>query len=138
MKKIFLFLLILPAAFFISCTEENDVITPYSNTPVVAHTENAFAYTLVAHNYSATADYNIDFNLDSLAYSLVISNFKSGDGEVAVEMQPQSSYVYAEELNSNKVISFTQNDVGVPRKVHFEFDNFSGTISFSLAKGNGN
>ena len=138
MKKIFLTLLLLPAILFISCTEENEIITPYSNTPVVAHTQNAFAYTLVAHNYSATADYNINFNSDSLAYSLVISNFKSGDGEVAVFMQAPSSYVYAEELNSNKVISFTQNDVGVPRKVHFEFDNFSGTISFSLAKANGN
>lgn len=138
MKKKYLTLLLTLLIFIVSCTDENEIVTPYSNTPVVAYTQNAFAYTLVAHNYSATADYDIDFNSDSLAYSLVISNYKSGDGQVAVFMQPQSSYVYAEQLNSNKVISFTQNGISVPRKIHFEFDNFSGSISFSLAKSNGN
>jgi hypothetical protein len=138
MKNIYLSLFTLPLLFTFGCAKDNDIITPYSNIPVVAYTQNAFAYTLVAHNYSATADYDIDFNSDSLAYSLVISNYKSGDGQVAVFMQPQSSYVYAEQLNSNKVISFTQNGISVPRKIHFEFDNFSGSISFSLAKSNGN
>ena len=138
MKKIFYSLIILPIIFIVSCTEKNDIVTPYSNTPVVAYTQNAFAYTLAANNYTSTFSYDVSFNSDSLAYSLVVSGYKSGDGVLTVFMEPQSSYAYSEQLKSNKVISFTQNGVGTPRKVQLEFNNFSGSISFSLARSNGN
>lgn len=138
MKKIFITLLLLPTILFISCTEENEIVTPYSNTPVVAFTQNAFAYTLVANNYTSNTSYDISFDSDSLAYSLIVSGYKSGDGVLTVLMEPQSSYVYSEQLKSNKVISFTQNGVGMPRKIQIEFNNFTGTLSFSLAKSNSN
>jgi len=123
---------------FFSCTEENEIVTPYSNIPVVAFTQNAFAYTLVANDYSSNTSYDISFDSDSLAYSLIISGYKSGDGILTVFMEPQSSYVYSEQLKSNKVISFTQNGVGTPRKIQLEFNDFSGTVNFSLSKNNNN
>lgn len=43
---------------------------------------------------------------------------------------------FQEQLNSNKVITFTDTVSQVPDYIHVEFHNFSGTISFSLAKTN--
>lgn len=138
MKKIYLSILTILILLTLSCTKDNDILTPYSNTPVVAHTQNAFAYTLVAQNYSATANYNVNFTSDSLAYSLVISGYSSGNGLLRVGKLISSSYIYLEQLNTNKVVAFTDTNSQAPEYIHFEFYNFSGTISFSLAKSNGN
>ena len=136
MARSFLFVLIIQTTLFISCTEKNEIVTPYSNTPVVANTQNAFAYTIVAHNYSVTADYNLNFSSDSLAYSLVISGYSSGNGLLRVGKLIKSSYIYQEQLNSNKVVAFTDTVSHVPDYIHLEFNNYSGSISFSLAKNN--
>ena len=125
--------------YFIACTEDTGVNPPNSNSPVIASTQNAFAYTLVANSFSDNKEFDLDFTSDSLAYSLVVTGYKAGNGSLTVEMNASSSYIFSEPLQSNKVIAFTQTNHGIPEKFKIVFNDFTGTLNFALAKsGSGN
>lgn len=135
MKIVLLISFLVIAAYFAGCTEDTTVNPP--NTPVIASTSNAFAYTLAANSYSANSEYELSFTTDSLAYSIIVSGYMSGNGSLTI-MDSNNLNVYAESLQSNKVVAFTQTNHGIPKKVKLVFNGFSGTFNFALAKSTPN
>ena len=138
MKNKLIISLLVISVYFTGCTDDDIVNQSYYNTPVISKTKNVVAYTLVANSYSSTAEYDLTFTSDSLAYSLIFSNYSSGNGSLTVQMNASSSYMFVESLNSNKVIFLTDANHGIPEKVKLIFDHFTGTLNFSLAKSNSN
>ena len=137
MKYLSLIFLLILTFCFAACTEDTSVNSENSNTPVIASTQNAFAYTLVANSFSNNTEFDLDFTSDSLAYSLVVTGYKSGNGSIAV-IDSNSSNIYSETLQSNKVIAFTQTNHGIPKKFKIALNGFTGTLVFSLARSNSN
>ncbi len=137
MKKVLLLLAILTVIYFAGCTDDEIVKPPYYNTPAMSKTTDAFAYTLTAEYFTSTAGYDVTFTSDSLAYSLIISSYFSGIGNLDVK-DSSGAILYSEILQGNKVISFTQTDLGIPKIIHIDFDHFTGSINFALAKSNSN
>ena len=137
MKKKLLLLVVLTSFYFFSCTEDESVNPGYYNTPVVSKTTNALAYTLLADYYTQTATYDLNFTSDSLAFSLIITNYFSGIGNLELK-DTSGAIIYSESLQGNKVISFTQANQGIPKFLHLDFDSFTGKINIALAKSSGN
>jgi hypothetical protein len=134
MKKVLFIFLLTFAVYLTGCTDDDDINSSNYNSPVISKTTNALAYSLVADSYTSSEEYDVTFTSDSIAYSLIISGYSSGNGTLIVQMNASSSYVFAESLNGNKVISFTNSNYGIPEKVKLAFDHFSGTVNFALAK----
>lgn len=137
MKKVFLILLLSLTVYLTGCTDDETVNPSYYNTPVISKTTDALAYSLVADSYTQTAGYNLTFTSDSLAYSLIIANYFSGIGSLRIK-DSSGTIIYQETLQGNKVISFTENDQGIPQKFEIDFDHFTGTLNFALAKSHSN
>ena len=137
MKKLLLISFLVIAAYFAGCKEDTTVNPPYSNTPIIASTNNAFTFTLAANSYSANVEYELSFTTDSLAYSIIVSGFSSGSGSLTM-MDSNSSNIYVETLRGNKVVAFTQTNHGIPKKVKLVFNGFSGTFNFALSRSNTN
>ena len=139
MKKGLLIFLLAFAIYFTGCTDDDDSVnSSYYNTPVISKTTDALAYSLVAESYTQTAGYNLIFTSDSLAYSLIITNYFSGIGSMRIK-DTSGTVIYEETLQGNKILSFTQTDIGIPGKFEIDFDRFTGTVNFALAKsGSGN
>lgn len=137
MKKKLLLFVILTSLYFFSCTEDDFVNTSYHNTPVISKTTNALSYNLLADYYTQTATYDLNFSSDSIAFSLILTNYFSGIGNLELK-DTSGAIIYAETLQGNKIISFTQADQGIPKYLHLDFDRFTGKINIALAKSSGN
>jgi hypothetical protein len=137
MKKILSFAFLAIAVFLVGCTEDEPSNPGYYNTPVVSKTTNAFAYSVSAEYYTSTAEYDLQFGSDSLAYSLIISSYFSGVGSIQLKDSTGTS-IFEETLQGNKIIAFTQSDQGIPVRIQINFDSFTGTVVFSLARVNSN
>ncbi len=129
------------AGLFISillfgCKDEI-VKPPDYNTPAVTKTTNAFAYTLTAEYYTQTATYDLNFSSDSLAVSLIITNYFSGIGNLELK-DTSGAVIFTEILQGNKVISFTQANQDIPKLLHVDFDRFTGKLSIALTKSSNN
>ena len=135
MKKVLLIPLLVFTVYFLGCDEDNSLNPTYSNIPVIASTSNAFAFTLVANSYSADHEYELSFTTDSLAYSIIVSVYSSGNGSVTI-LDSNGSNIHAESLQGNKVVAFTQTNHGIPKKVKLAFNRFSGTFNFALSRSN--
>jgi hypothetical protein len=105
-----------------------------SNIPVIANAPNAFAFTLAAHSYTATVEYDLAFTTDTLSYSMTIMGQSAGTGSLRVT-DASSAIVCADSSLKNTIAAFTQNGKGVPRKIKLSFTGYSGSISFALARG---
>jgi hypothetical protein len=132
MKKVLFIFLLAFAVYLTGCTDD-DINSSYYNTPVISKTTDALAYSLVADYYTQTAGYNLTFTSDSIAYSLIIANYFSGIGSLRIK-DTSGTIIYEEILQGNKVISFTETDQGIPQKFEIDFDHFTGSINFALAK----
>ena len=139
MKKVLFIFLLAFVLYLTGCTDDDDSVnSSYYNTPVISITTDALAYSLVAESYTQTAGYNLTFTSDSLAYSLIITNYFSGIGSLRIK-DTSGTIIYEETLQGNKILSFTQTDNGIPGKFEIDFDRFTGTVNFALAKnGSGN
>lgn len=133
MKKKILLVGILSAFSFFGCTEDEIVKPSYYNTPVISKTTNAFVYTLWADYYIQTATYDFNFNSDSSAFSLIITNYFSGIGNLELK-DTSGAIIYSETLQGNKVISFMQANQVIPKLLHVDFDRFRGKINIALVK----
>ena len=65
----------------------------------------------------------------------IITNYFSGIGSLRIK-DTSGTVIYEETLQGNKILSFTQTDNGIPDKFEIDFDRFTGTINFALAKSN--
>ncbi|MBK7630883.1 MAG: hypothetical protein IPJ23_09300 [Ignavibacteriales bacterium] len=137
MKKILSLIFLTLIVYLPGCTDDNSVNPGYYNTPVISKTTDALAYSLVADTYTSTAGYNLTFTSDSLAYSLIITNYFSGNGSLRIK-DSSGSILYEETLQGNRVNSFVETAPGIPQKFEIDFDHFTGTLNFALAKSNSN
>ncbi|MBE0550769.1 MAG: hypothetical protein IH619_00115 [Ignavibacterium sp.] len=139
MKKVLFIFLLAFAVYLTGCTDDDDDInSSYYNTPVISKTTDALAYSLAADYYTQTAGYNLSFTSDSLAYSLIIANYFSGIGSLRIK-DTSGIIIYEETLQGNKVYTITETGNGIPGKFEIDFDRFTGTVNFALAKsGSGN
>lgn len=123
--------------YLVGCTDDTALNPSNSNTPVVSKTSNAFSYTLASDFFTSIAEYDLLFTSDSLAFSLIVSRYFSGSGMLTIK-DSSGANIYSESLQGNKVISFTQTGVGIPKKAQLEFDRYTGTVVFALARSNSN
>lgn len=138
MKKVLIIFMLALTFYITGCTDDDDSVnSSYYNTPVISTTTDALAYSLVAESYTQTAGYNLTFTSDSLAYSLIVTNYFSGIGSMRIK-DTSGTVIYEETLQGNKILSFTQTDDGIPRMFEIDFDRFTGTVNFALAKSNSN
>jgi hypothetical protein len=134
MKKGLLIFLLTFSVYLAGCTNDDDSVnSSYYNTPVISTTTDALAYSLVAESYTQTAGYNLTFTSDSIAYSLIITNYFSGIGSLRIK-DTSGTVIYEETLQGNKVFTFTEANNGIPKKFEIDFDQFTGTVNFALAK----
>lgn len=133
MKKVLSLFLLVLTVYISGCTDDDSVNPSYYNSPVISKTKNALAYSLIAEYYTQTAGYNLSLTSDSLAYSLIIANYFSGIGSLRIK-DTSGTIIYEETLQGNKVISFMEADNGIPGKFEIDFDRFTGTVNFALAK----
>ena len=134
MKKVLFIFFLAFAVYLTGCTDDDDSVnSSYYNTPVISTTTDALAYSLVAESYTQTAGYNLSFTSDSLAYSLIIANYFSGIGSLRIK-DTSGTIIYEETLQGNKVYTITESDNGIPGKFEIDFDRFTGTVNFALAK----
>ena len=137
MKKVLFIFLLAFVLYLTGCTDDDDDInSSYYNTPVISKTTDALAYSLVADYYTQTAGYNLSFTSDSLAYSLIIANYFSGIGSLRIK-DTSGTIIYEETLQGNKVYTITEANNGIPGKFEIDFDRFTGTVNFALAKSGG-
>ncbi len=101
------------------------------NTPVAVSVTNAFTFTIDASGYSANAGYDLSFNTDSLVYSLVVSNFNSGNASVAVS-NLTGGVTMRDSVFSNKVNTIIQSGTGIPKRCTLGFQNFTGRLTLAL------
>jgi hypothetical protein len=104
-----------------------------ANIPVIANTMNAFALNVTAQSYSATIEYVLSFSTDSLACSLTVVGQTLGNGILRVADSTNST-VYADSSLQSKVAASTQTGKGIPRKIKVVFNNYTGIISFAMAR----
>lgn len=133
MKKVLSLFLLVLTVYISGCTDDDSVNPSYYNSPVISKTKNALAYSLIAEYYTQTAGYNLSLTSDSLAYSLIIANYFSGIASLRIK-DTSGTIIYEETLQGNKVISFMEADNGIPGKFEIDFDRFTGTVNFALAK----
>ncbi len=105
------------------------------NTPVVANTQNAFSINLTAASYSSTAAYTLSFSTDSLACSLTVTGQTAGNASLRIT-DSNNSVVYVDTLLDNQVTAFTQAGKGIPKSLQLIYSNYTGVLTFALAKNN--
>jgi hypothetical protein len=105
------------------------------NTPVVANTQNAFSLNLTAESYSSTATYTLSFSTDSLACSLTVTGQTTGNASLRIT-DSNNSVVYVDSLLNNQVTAFTQAGKGIPKSLQLIYSNYTGVLTFALAKNN--
>jgi PBP1b-binding outer membrane lipoprotein LpoB len=127
--------------FFAGCKKDspsNNIVQPNgaSHTVEVATSQNVFSLNLTAVSYTSTLSYPLTFTTDSLAITLNITGQADGSGSLKVT-DASNATVYADSLSNNQAFASTQAGRGIPQNVQLVFSNFTGVLSFALAKNNG-
>ena len=124
--------------FVVGCeddlTDPTDFITtPYDNTPIVVNTLNAYTFTLSANDFSMDRVDSLSFNSDSLVVTLTLANHSTGSGDISI-FTSDSSPLFSEALDANKVVIETGITGNIPEAVSIQLSDFTGSISFVLGK----
>jgi len=106
-----------------------------ANTPIIANTQNAFAFHLVARAYTSSTDYPLSFSSDSLSCAMTITGQTTGNGSLRI-IDSNSSTVYGDSTLSNKIVALTQTGKGIPTNITLVFNNYTGIINFALSRYN--
>ena len=103
-----------------------------NNAPVIVSVTNAFTYVMMADRYTTSVNYDLNFTTDSLVYSLVVANYGAGNATFVVA-DPSGNTIIRDSLFTSKVNSLVQSGKGIPKRCTLGFQNFTGSISLSLA-----
>ena len=103
------------------------------NIPVLSNVGGAFSYVIVADDFSADYQENLQFDTTSFVFSLTVVGYQSG--EISMEIyNADSSEVFKREVTSSTVIS--EFPSFQPRFLHLNLDGFTGQVNLSIASGN--
>jgi hypothetical protein len=120
-------------AAFAAC---NDTATSPSsianNAPIIANVTNAFSYVMMANGYTASVNYDLSFTTDSLVYSLVVANW-GADNATFFLADASANTIVRDSVFTSKVNSLVQSGKGIPKHCTLGFQNFTGSITLSLA-----
>lgn len=111
----------------------NLITTPFDNIPVVVNTLNAYTFTLNANEFSETRSENLSFNTDSLVITLTLGNHSAGGGSLTVAGS-DSSEIFSESLDRNKVVIRTDVNGHIPKTISVTLIDFTGSVSLVLAQ----
>jgi hypothetical protein len=103
------------------------------NTPVVVSTINTFTYAIDANTYADSTAYDLAFSTDSLACTLAVGGYLSGDASLYIR-DSTNSIVFYDSITSNKAVVITRTGKGIPRRFTLLCNNFTGKISFILSR----
>ena len=144
MKKSNIYILILLAGILAGCNKDS-VLNPTSNhmpidivianIPVIANTQNAFTFDMVATMYTSSITYPLSFSTDTLACSMTITGQTSGGGYLKI-VDSNNATVFADSAMGNKIAAFTQSGRGIPKNISLVFTNYTGNINFALSRSN--
>ena len=127
---------LLTIVVFGGCKENSTVSIQSSttnNTPVVVSTTNAFTYAIDANAYTASTAYDLTFSTDSIACTLAVGGYVSGNASMYIR-DSMNSIVFHDSVTTNKAIVITQASKGIPRRFILSCNNFTGKISFILSR----
>ncbi len=130
---------VLAIVIFVGCKENSTVSIQSSapqNTPVVVSTTNAFTYAIDANTYTDSTADDLTFSSDSLACTLAVGSYLSGDASLYIR-DSTDSIVFYDSITTNKVIVITQSGKGIPKRFTLSCNNFTGKISFALSRTGG-
>ena len=102
------------------------------NVPVIVSVTNAFTYVMMADRYTTSVNYDLNFTADSLVYSLVVGNFGGGNATFVVA-DPSGNTIIRDSVFTSKVNTLVQSGKGIPKRCTLGFQDFTGSISVSLA-----
>lgn len=126
-------ILFVTSIFILSGCSEDEYVNPNYNTPVISKTADAIAYNLVADYFTSVAEYDMNFSSDSIAYSLIVTNYFSGIGTLEI-MDSDGNILYQTSMQGNKIISFAEEFQKIPKRIKLDFDRYTGKINISLTK----
>ncbi len=135
MKQTMVMTAVVVVALVAGCKKDNSVNSPTVNIPVVTNVQNAFTFNLSANSYTATSQYTMSFSTDTIACSLTVTGQTAGSGSLTIADSGYAT-VYANPTLSNQVVVFTQSGKGIPKRISMAFNDYTGTISLALARGN--
>lgn len=127
--------ILLAIVVFVGCKENSTVSIQSStpkNTPVVVSTTNIFTYAIDANAYTDSIAYDLAFSTDSLACTLAVGGYLSGDALMYIR-DSTDSIVFFNFVTTNKAIVITQAGKGIPRRFTLSCNNFTGKISLALS-----
>jgi hypothetical protein len=103
-----------------------------NNAPVIVNVTNAFTYVMMANSYTASVNYDLNFTTDSLVYSLVVANLGAGNAAFVLGAASANT-ILRDSVFTSKVNTVVQSGKGIPNRCTLSFQNFTGSISISLA-----
>ena len=128
-------LIVLIIVVFIGCKENSTVSIQSSasqNAPVVVSTTNAFTYAINANAYTDSTAYDLTFSSDSLACTLAVSSYSSGNASLSIR-DSTDSIIFYNFVTTDETIVITQAGKGIPKRFTLSCNNFTGKISFVLS-----
>jgi len=103
-----------------------------NNAPVIVNVTNAFTYVMMANGYAASVNYDLTFTTDSLVYSLVVANWGAGNATFVLT-DASANTIVRDSVFTSKVNTLVQSGKGIPKRCTLGFQNFTGSITLSLA-----
>lgn len=129
MKSTLLTLLI--AVALISCDTES--IPFISDAPIVANTESAYSYTVVASSYTSDRTDQLNFSGEEIQFSLTLAAFSSGTGEMTITAK-DGTVIKRETLDQNKTVAASRMAAEDIESITISFENFSGSLVVALSQ----
>jgi hypothetical protein len=86
-----------------------------------------------ANAYTASPAYDLTFSTDSLAYTLVVDGYLSGNASLYIR-DSTNSIVLNDSITTNQKKVTTQTGTGIPKRFTLSCNNFTGKISFVLSR----
>jgi len=128
--------ILLAIVVFIGCKENSTVSvqsSAHQNIPVAVSTTNAFTYAIDAVTYTDSTAYELTFSSDSLACTLAVGSYSSGDASLYIR-DSTDSIVFYNSVTTDEAIVITQAGKGIPKRFTLLCNNFTGKISFVLSR----
>jgi hypothetical protein len=128
--------ILLAIVVFIGCKENSTVSiqsSAHQNIPVVVSTTDVFTYAIDANAYADSTADDLTFSSDSLACTLTVSGYLSGDASLYIR-DSTDSIVFYNSITTNETIVITQAGKGIPKRFTLSCNTFTGKISFVLSR----
>lgn len=124
----------LAALALLSCNESvNSDTDAQTNRPVLVNTTDAVTFTVDAANLNFNIADSLSFSGTPVVRTLVVSEYASGSGYIIVEGNA-STVLLSDTLNSDRILAATEFTASAPTRIAIALTNYSGKVTFALAR----